>query len=877
MSTNLRIRRNKTSSLPSIALILLLASSVLMTTMPTANAAKTWPTFIYISVAPNPVGVNQDVLVYAWLRYAPFTAVGPYGDRWHGMTVEVTAPDGTKQTLGPSSSDPVGGTWWLYTPTKQGTYKFQASFAGQTLAGENLHPTDKQGREFIGDYFEPSTSRTLQLTVQADPIATYPDSPLPSGYWTRPINAQHRDWWSISGNFLGPVDRMIATITPYTKAPDTAHILWAKPLATGGLVGGEHGATSYFVGEAYEGKWSPPIIMNGRLFYNLYPGDAHIASLSPNYTTRPLAPGFVAVDLRTGEEIWRNNDDRISFGQIYMFDSPNEHGAMTYLWSVTGTTWKAYDPFDGKWVFTIENVPAAATRAQIHGAKGEILRYVVDTTNGWLALWNNTAIPRLVGAPPGLERAWLWRPYGKTVDGRTGYSWNVTIPTGLTGSIYRVLVDENGNPDRVIGGSGFGMYGYHIYLPTENFTLWTVNLKPKQEGQLLWKKFSDNPIPGATLSIDTFPNYAPASMEDGVLTLFSMTTRQWLGYSIDTGEKIWGPTEPPQDDWDSFYETSGAIAYGKLYSAGPSGILYCYDVKTGALKWTYAAHDPTWESMYGGNYPVRLSNIADGKVYIMSTEHSPNNPMPRNASIWCVNAETGALVWTLPFRRTAWEGVPAIADGILVNFNTYDNRIYALGKGQTAVTVTVQNDVISKGNSVLIKGSVTDQSPDVKGTPAIADEDMTEWMKYLYMQFEIPSNAKGVDVLLTAIDPNGNAQEIGTVTSDMSGMFKKLWTPTLEGEYTIVATFAGSNAYYASYSETAIGVTAIPAASPSAPQTSGPTATPTTPSTPIATASPSVVPTMPGTGSSTEIYIGIAAAVIIIAVVAIAIFLRRRK
>jgi len=59
---------------------------------------------------------------------------------------------------------------------------------------------------------------------------------------------------------------------------------------------------------------------------------------------------------------------------------------------------------------------------------------------------------------------------------------------------------------------------------------------------------------------------------------------------------------------------------------------------------------------------------------------------------------------------------------------------------------------------------------------------------------------------LYAIDPNGNFIHIGTVTSDMSGMFNKMWTPEHEGEYKIIATFEGSDSYWSSYSETAIGV-----------------------------------------------------------------------
>ena len=46
----------------------------------------------------------------------------------------------------------------------------------------------------------------------------------------------------------------------------------------------------------------------------------------------------------------------------------------------------------------------------------------------------------------------------------------------------------------------------------------------------------------------------------------------------------------------------------------------------------------------------------------------------------------------------------------------------------------------------MISGTVTDQSPGAKDTPAIADECMGEWMEYLYLQQEMSSNAIGVTV-----------------------------------------------------------------------------------------------------------------------------------
>jgi hypothetical protein len=90
---------------------------------------------------------------------------------------------------------------------------------------------------------------------------------------------------------------------------------------------------------------------------------------------------------------------------------------------------------------------------------------------------------------------------------------------------------------------------------------------------------------------------------------------------------------------------------------------------------------------------------------------------------------------------------------------------------------------------------------------------MGDWMEYVYMQKPHPANATGVEVTLDALDPNGNFVHIGTTTSDTSGLYSFAWeTPDVPGKYTIIATFAGSGAYYASYAETAAVVTEAPAA-----------------------------------------------------------------
>jgi len=154
-----------------------------------------------------------------------------------------------------------------------------------------------------------------------------------------------------------------------------------------------------------------------------------------------------------------------------------------------------------------------------------------------------------------------------------------------------------------------------------------------------------------------------------------------------------------------------------------------------------------------------------------------------------------------------------LSDGYLVVPNAYDNRLYCYAKGLSAVTVSAPDTAIPEGTSVLIKGTVTDQSPGqtclgipAKGTPAIADASMTSWMEYLYQGQPIPTNATGVKVAIDVIDSNGNYRNIGTTTSDTTGAFSLQWKPDISGKYTVIATFAGSEAYYSSAQETSFVV-----------------------------------------------------------------------
>ncbi|PVX25666.1 MAG: hypothetical protein CW691_03905, partial [Candidatus Bathyarchaeum sp.] len=774
------------SKITTIALILLLTISAILVAFPYVIAqTETKKTYPFIGAIPNPVGVNQEVLIHVGISHQ--LASVEYG--WENLTVTVTKPDGTSETLGPYRTDATGGTGAVYVPTMVGTYTLRTNFPEQILdvavAGTAA-----------GTLMEASTSEPLDLIVQDESIQYYQAHSLPNEYWARPIDAQLREWSTITGNWLErrPPNFFAAG---NGDAPESAHILWAKPLQSGGLIGGDFDALSYEHGDAYEGKWVPSVIINGILYYNLYEADG-----GSNVEQK-----VCAVDLKTGEELWcktLGNNERLEFGQIMYWDSYNVHGAYPYLWTVVGSTWNAYDPFTGRLEYSMAGVPRITN---LYGSKGEIYGYTVNINAGWMTMWNSS---RVVSD----EGSWLTAATGTTLNASRGIEWNVTIPTGLPGSAAVYL------EDRVIGGN-FGGTGRPTPDPV---ALWGISARPGHEGELLFNTTWNLPSPGMYARI-----VKSASLEDGVFVVGLKETRQYCAFSIDTGKKLWGPTESEQ--YLNMYSIlSGGshpdcIVYGKLITTGMAGTVNCYNVKTGTLLWTFAAHDPCNEILWSANWPLQMAFVTDGKVYVSHQEHSTIDPRARGAPFICLDIETGDVIWKMDggLRSTRWGGGAIIADSTIALFNTYDNQIYALGKGPSAITVTAPDMGVPLGSSVILRGTVTDESAGTKesvltarfpnGVPVVSDACMSEWMKYVYMQFERPADAVGVTVKLEAVDPNGNYQNLGTATSDSYGNYGFTFEPEIEGQYTIIATFEGSDSYYGSTSTTYLTVDSAPSAS----------------------------------------------------------------
>jgi hypothetical protein len=823
----------------AIALSLLLTIAILTFSIPTQISAHNPPiniqTLAFLNVAPNPIGVGQSVTLNFWLNQPPPTANGVYGDRWDNLTVTVTNPNGTKEKLGPFSSDATGGTFTLYTPNIVGNYTFQFFFTGQTLAGRNLIPgASPQVTQFIGDYYQPSNSTTVTLTVQQEPIQGFPQNPLPSSYWSRPINAENNNWYSIGGSWLGFGQSTFANTgmynssgnyNPYTSAPNSPHILWTKPIAFGGIMGGEYGFSeqaNFYATSQYEPKFAP-VIIAGVLYYTEYP------SSNQNPT------GITAVDLHTGQTLWRITDlnstipanlqqnatygnvansgvipytTSLRCGQILDYISPNQYGGLAYLWTQdaarvptppnAGISYSMWDAFTGKYILTIANGTSMTLTSD---DQGSLIGYYVNTTSNTLVAWNSSqAILYPNGKAPQFENQ-FWRPVqNSTISFSRGIMWSRPLPTNISGNPvglptypfgpFTVSVVNSGTVLVVTQnaqGTGFYNPGWQVEAAFDGKTgqqLWMTNRTQEAYTRLVM----GTPTSGNGTYIEISQN--------------SMTLR---GYDLRTGSQLWTTSLAPFNP----YDTDGVnyvVANGTFYIWGLGGDVWSVTMSNGKINWHFHTGAAGYESPYGiwPLWTFSVGTVADGKLYVPEG-HMYSPPMFRGAQQLCLNTTTGEQIWgILGFDVTS---APAISDGIMTTLNAYDNQLYTYGKGPVVMSLNAPSIGVTTSTPVTFSGTIIDNSPGTtqtaqaanfpNGVPVVSDASMARFMEYVYMQQPMPTNTTGVPVSFSVLDANGNLRNIGSTISDANGGFSFTWTPDITGAYTVYASFAGSESYYA--------------------------------------------------------------------------------
>jgi hypothetical protein len=859
----------------TIAMLLLFSMSASLILIPNAKAATApqIPTYAYIAVSTNPVGVGQTTEVIMWLNIV-LPAAEPGNDiRFHNYELTVTAPDGTKtSTTFATVSDPTSDQDTYFTPSTTGNYMLTFSFPGQTYDYPGYYtlfgiPTSS----LTGDYYEPS-SASCNVTVQSAAIPALPQTPLPTAYWTRPIYGENSAWYTVSSNWLGDgAPGYTGFASSYNLGGNgetlagandvvgslTSHIMWTKEIGPGGIVGGNQtviAGDSYFEGSAYCQRYDNPIIVDGMLYYN--PPVSFADGDTGNLT---------CVNLQTGAVVWIGPQVQISFAYIYDVQDPNDHGVYPPI-LFTSNFAQAYDAFTGAFMFSETGVPSGTT---ILGPNGEhlILSLVnlgTPTTPNWYLqewnssrLWGNeysgpSTVPPVVpyiSKQGGIAANWaggyhnemsMFGPAPTYIPSM--YDFNVSVPylntaaspTEVGAILNNMLLCYCGNlPNPGTFDFDFGPVST---APYQYVAIDIDQSTPSALGSTIWHQTETAP-PGNITVLEA--GIDPVNM---VFVENWRETQQYVGYSLTTGAKLWGPTVA-QADLDYYGSPasgslSNAFANGFMFSSAYAGIVYCYNTKTGDIVWTYGNGGEGNNTNSGvetpfAHYPTFVQAIGGGVVYLVTTEHTPESPLFKGAVASAINETTGTQIWALSDYTGEFEYFSyAAADGYNTWFNGYDSSIYVVGQGPSQTTVTAPDAGLAYGQPVVIRGTVTDISAGTKqseqaadfpnGVPCASDASMQQWMQYVYQQQPEPTNFTGVPVTISVTDSNHNTRVIGTAVTNANGMYTLTWTPDIPGNFAVEATFCGNNGYYGSSASTSFTVMQpAPTAAPTAPPVTG--------------------------------------------------------
>ncbi len=813
-----------------------LLTPLISSTIPVSSATQDMPVYLKVYAEPNPVGVGQEVYISLFFtKPIPIVGSAGGGSLYTGLSLNLIQPDGTNSTMGPYTSDSTGGVGGIvYVPKTTGNYTIQAFYKGQTISG-------MVSGQNLSYNILPTMSPAITFTVQEEQIQGKPVVPLPTEYWSRPIYATNYAWSVLGGNWwglgkpsftdTGGYDGSGNNFNPYTEAPNSPHIMWTKPTAFGGQVGlpisGDQ--ESQYTSTSILYRQFEPIILNGIIFYKLYP------NVPTTTTSSGGTPGWEAVDLRTGKTLWtKDTNDTLVYGWNMQFHTIQEYGTQAFLVAIgpsvgTGANaynvWRLYDPMTGYFIANITSVPSTTAVGLVEtdddSTQGAVYIYSVNGTypNMSLTMWNSTKC--LMSSPS----ASTIRPSGN-INYTRGYQWSVAIPSTIGGGNITDLSNTLKNPALNIAARtneaillrayGEAMDTFASEFGESSEIECAFNAKT---GEMLWEPVNR--------TLPRFHEVSVLAAGDGYYVEQDKDTNIAYVYNIKTGAQV-GSSVQLVGSSLSTLSRGGAIAYGKCYIWDFGGYVNAIDLSTAYLNWTYIPRSAGYNTPYG-IYPFwhfGSHSIADGKLFL-SESRMYDPPIFSDAHKVAINCSDGSVVWTsLGFYGRE---PSAIADGYLVAWNSYDCQIYTYGKGPTQLTVDAPKTSLDSGKSIVISGAILDISSGTtddqrsaqfpNGVGCVSEASQEAWMEYVYMQQPKPNNATGVSITLSVVDSNGNYRTIGTTTSTPDGYYSFTWKPDIAGDYMIYAQFEGSESYWPAHavSSFAVDQEIAPTTAPTAP------------------------------------------------------------
>jgi hypothetical protein len=826
--------------------------------MPSGVTAEKYDTICCLSFTPNPIGIRQTLLVNMWICPAITTQrLLPQAFR-----VTITKPDGTTDVQTLDSEPATAAQWFQYIPDQLGTWKFKVEFLGTYFPAGMYYNgkvvTNSSGTQLDAAYYNPSSTKEQTLTVQQDMVWSWPPAPLPTDYWTRPANINNREWWPILGNYPGtgyqgggpmwdslypntnPCYSTNYGFHPWVQGPNSAHIVWKRQGAIAGIIGGpagQYGITS--------NPGNPSVVYAGRCYQTIT--ETNGSSYAECY------------DLRTGQIYYKISTTEGGVTPSYVSYVNPVQGSTILSQDIASSTWSVellsisgsqlmkINPWTGALAGNYSIAPL--TMAGGTQAPGGGIFY--NQIGGYCLTLQDlgaTANPRYAMIN------WTTRGSGNLASrivSNTTITWPLGI--GIGGFTVNTNNAQNGGSIHVDFNLGIAGFVGKNESPLTGVMMGTnVSAFSMKTGRMLW-----------TTYLPDISTYSPMVVvaDHGKIAFQVQQGGYFLAYDLVTGALAW-KSELPDYPWSTNAFGAYAIqsAYGMLFRDSYDGV-YAFNWTNGKIVWHYEAHTLAhFESPYIDNgtevYSFNAGGmIADGKMYVYNTEHTPSWPMTRGWSLHCINITTGEPVWKIDNPMV--QG--AIADGYLTAGNSYDGYMYVFGKGHSATTVMASPKTIADGAPVLIEGTVMDLSPAQPNTPCVSKDSMETQMEYLHLQQQIDGlygneTITGVPVTLQAIASDNSVIDIGTATTNgYYGTFEMAWTPPATGTYLIIATFAGDDSYSSSGASTGLLVGPAPA-----------TPTPVVTSAPINAASPTDLMTyIVGVGIAIIIAIAIATVLIL--------------
>ena len=141
------------------------------------------------------------------------------------------------------------------------------------------------------------------------------------------------------------------------------------------------------------------------------------------------------------------------------------------------------------------------------------------------------------------------------------------IPNWILDGAGHAVWDPDTNT--IILTTSTGMYASYGWNPG-----WVMHVAVDMDnGQQQWIKNITNTPFAATMVMPGASN--------GIFARYTKETFTFDGFSVATGEKVWGPTEAMKNPLAYYDQTSAVCAYGKLYTWTFGGEVYCFDMTTG--------------------------------------------------------------------------------------------------------------------------------------------------------------------------------------------------------------------------------------------------------------------------------------------------------